>query len=431
MDESSQIDLISSTIALSCAKNLVLVGDLKQISVVFDSKYEKDLSKLFDDFDDVLQNRNYINNSLLSNIIGEFDETLPKTFLNEHYRCDPEIINFCNKQFYDDKLIIKTEHKPNNGLKIVPVQSYGEIYNINEREIDTIMQDIIIKNNFINSNLAIISPFRNQIEEMKRQFSKYNFNIDTVHKFQGREKDIVIMSTVKNKLTKVKPENDFINQPNLLNVIISRAKDRLYVVASKELLNNNKSLYSDLFRYVQYYCESDAIIEQQTYSVMDLLYNEYSIELDIYKKKMICISDYKSENILASVIKEISDERKFGLLKWLSFYSLNRIIPINEMYENGVFKTKNGYKFTIDDLNFVKNSATHCDFVFFEKFGKKPIFIIELDGRKHRKKIQKQRDTRKDNLLQVFEIPILRILTDNTQPKDKIEKFLFENSFMF
>ena len=48
----------------------------------------------------------------------------------------------------------------------------------------------------------------------------------TVHKYQGRECDTIIMSMVDNSPT------EFSDDPNLLNVAISRAKTHLCIVAT-------------------------------------------------------------------------------------------------------------------------------------------------------------------------------------------------------
>jgi superfamily I DNA and/or RNA helicase len=45
---------------------------------------------------------------LLSSITEVFPE-VPKTLLKEHYRCHPKIIDFCNRKFYNDQLIILSE----------------------------------------------------------------------------------------------------------------------------------------------------------------------------------------------------------------------------------------------------------------------------------------------------------------------------------
>ncbi|WP_158654862.1 AAA domain-containing protein [Helicobacter mesocricetorum] len=48
--------------------------------------------------------------SLLSSVIATLPEA-SKVMLKEHYRCHPKIIEFCNKKFYDNALIILSEDK--------------------------------------------------------------------------------------------------------------------------------------------------------------------------------------------------------------------------------------------------------------------------------------------------------------------------------
>jgi len=70
--------------------------------------------------------------------------------------------------------------------------------------------------------------------------------IDTIHKYQGREKEIIILTTVSDK------KDDFMDNPNLLNVAVSRAEHKLIVIVSgnNEFLGNNNT--GDLIRYIQY-----------------------------------------------------------------------------------------------------------------------------------------------------------------------------------
>mgnify|MGYP001225384274 CR=1 FL=1 len=53
-----------------------------------------------------------------------------------------------------------------------------------------------------------------------------DIEVGTVHKFQGREKDVIIMSVVSNQI------NDFIDDPHLINVAVSRAKKKFYLVVT-------------------------------------------------------------------------------------------------------------------------------------------------------------------------------------------------------
>lgn len=54
-----------------------------------------------------------------------------------------------------------------------------------------------------------------------------NIQVDTVHKFQGREKDAVVITTVDSEI------GEFVDDPKLLNVAITRAKKYLRVVVSE------------------------------------------------------------------------------------------------------------------------------------------------------------------------------------------------------
>jgi len=48
--------------------------------------------------------------------------------------------------------------------------------------------------------VGIISPYRLQTEELKKLIKNENIEVDTVHKFQGREKDTIILTTVANEI---------------------------------------------------------------------------------------------------------------------------------------------------------------------------------------------------------------------------------------
>ena len=67
-------------------------------------------------------------------------------------------------------------------------------------------------------------------------------DISTVHKFQGREKDDIIISTVDNEIT------EFTDNPNMLNVAVSRAKKRLRIVVSDSEKNGRTNI-GDLIKY--------------------------------------------------------------------------------------------------------------------------------------------------------------------------------------
>jgi superfamily I DNA and/or RNA helicase len=61
--------------------------------------------------------------------------------------------------------------------------------------------------------------------------------VDTVHKFQGREKDIIVMSFARSKRYSVRPyQLRFIENETIVNVAITRAKKKLILVGNSQTL---------------------------------------------------------------------------------------------------------------------------------------------------------------------------------------------------
>ena len=69
----------------------------------------------------------------------------------------------------------------------------------------------------------------------------------TVHKFQGREKDAIILTSVDNVIT------EFVDDPRMLNVAVSRAVKSLTVVTSQDPQNDRNQLwrFGPLYRIQQ------------------------------------------------------------------------------------------------------------------------------------------------------------------------------------
>ena len=240
IDESSQVDLISATIAFSVAKRVVLVGDEKQLPHVVKSQLLTTLNNIFAEYK-LPEYFDYAKNSVLHCVLKK-EKNIVSTLLNEHYRCDPQIIGFCNKRFYNGELVIRTPHIERNGVTIITHGSHFERNRSNEREVDIIEKEIIKE--LPADKTGIIAPYNNQIALLNERFGDSGYVIDTIHKFQGKEKDYIILSTVANKIKFYEDEEqvDFLNNPNLINVAISRAKkDCIFLRAKK--FSGRKVLY--------------------------------------------------------------------------------------------------------------------------------------------------------------------------------------------
>ena len=412
IDESSQVDLISATIAFSMAKKVVLVGDEKQLPHVVKSQLLPTLNCIFSMYK--LENYfDYAKNSILSCVLKK-NKTVVSTLLNEHYRCDPQIIGFCNKRFYNGELVIRTPHISGNGVTIISHGSHLERNRTNEREVDIIEKEII--DSLPSVQTGIIAPYNNQIKLLNKRFEERGCTIDTIHKFQGKEKDFIVLSTVANKIKFYEDDEniDFLNNPNLINVALSRAKKRLYILASEEVLSQEGSILRDLSKYYEYFCSETKTLKTKVYSVFDLMYDDYSPILEKTKKELLNISKFPSENIIATVINQICKSGKYGALGYKFNYPLKYVIKTDKLTD-------------MEDIKFVSNINTHCDFLIYNKLNKGIEMVVEVDGSQHNEEIQANRDRRKDRLLTTAGIKILRLSTTTIECKEKIIQMLTAN----
>ena len=90
MDEASQVDIATGALALSCARNVVIVGDTKQLPNVVTDDINAKAKAIFDRFN-MSEGYQYTNSFLQS--ILDVMPNVTQTLLREHYRCHPKIIN--------------------------------------------------------------------------------------------------------------------------------------------------------------------------------------------------------------------------------------------------------------------------------------------------------------------------------------------------
>ncbi len=407
IDEASQVDIVTGALALSCAKNAVIVGDLKQLPNVVSGKVAEETNTIFERFALNIA-YHYEENSLLSSITKLY-ENVPKTLLKEHYRCHPKIIGFCNQKFYNNELIVLTEENESDKPLFVYKTAKGNHArgNYNQRQIDVIVEEILPKQIVDNTNksIGIISPYRLQTEKLKEVIGKRNIEVDTVHKYQGREKDIIIITTVVNQV------NEFVDNPNLINVAVSRAVDKLIVVVSDHQKNDNSNI-GNLVRYIEY--NNFEIINSSIYSVFDLLYHSYSERLFAMKNRKK-VSKYDSENLMNIVIEKVLNLPEFQNLDVVMHQPLKMLI-------------RDPKKLNDDECKFAMNVLTHTDFLIFNKLDKMPVLVVEVDGYAFHANNPKQleRDKMKDAILQKYDIPILRIKTNESGEEIRLRNKLFK-----
>jgi len=411
IDESSQVDIVSSFPALSLAKNVVIVGDSKQLPNIINSSKKKEWNNIFARYN-LDQKYNYTENSLLE-LTKKLYDNVPTVILKEHYRCHPKIINFCNKKFYDNQLIILSKNsneEPIKQYKCVKGNHARKDNNsqYNDRQAQVIKEEVVPqqKIDIYHDSVGIITPYKAQKEYLKELFSCDNLSIDTVHGFQGREKETIIFSTVANEITK------FLDNPNSINVAISRAINKLYLITPFEYKSDNNSNISNLISYINY--NNFEVIESKINSVFDLLYKANEKERETFLLSHLPFSKYYSETLMYYKIKEILQIDRFK-----TYEVMDTVYPLRKVVKDDRLLTEEEKKFV--------RCNSHIDFLIYNKFDKMPILAIEVDGyRFHKRKEQRLRDEKKDSILTKCNIEFLRFMTNNCNEKEKIIKKLDE-----
>jgi superfamily I DNA and/or RNA helicase/very-short-patch-repair endonuclease len=398
MDEASQVSIETGALALTCAKNAVIVGDTMQLPNVVTEEDRIKLNGIFNEFK-VAQGFNCADYSFLQSVCAIIPN-VEQTLLREHYRCHPTIINYCNQRFYGGNLLIMTEdhHESNVMTAIKTVPGHHEYNHYNQREIDVVKEEILPQLENLD-DVGIIAPYNNQVNQFNQQV--HSVEAATIHKYQGREKDTIIMSVTDDQIT------DFSDDSNLINVAISRAKKRFCLVVSGNE-QEHKGNISDLIDYIAY--NNLTVTDSKISSIFDYLFSHYTHERMQFLAGHRKISEYDSENITFSLIEKIlSDYPELNHLGVFCHTPLRNVIRdwslLNEQ-----------------ERNYISHYSTHLDFLIINHVTKKPVLAIETDGYTYHndETEQHQRDLLKNHILEVYGLPLIRLRTNESGEKEKI-----------
>lgn len=393
IDEASQCDVITGIPLLYAAKKLVVVGDEKQLSAITNLEIKTDIPREY----------RYNDNTFLNCVKNVF-EPLEKT-LEEHYRCDFNIINFCNKFYYDNQLKIYTDAS-NSAISIVNADKYkgAEIKDssfCNEREIYTLKSLVDRKSDFF-----VITPFKSQGKELKSEYG--DKRAGTIHTFQGKGANDVYFSTVLNDLSAcnnhIKSEHNLFTS-ELVNVAVSRAKKKFVIVTDEKYFQKNSSCVKDISHLIDYIKIYGDKLDDKTVCSYDYLYKN----IRLYKKNDLYDNEY--EEVTHKLINSVLEGTPYTCFakKFLT-----------ELIQNESFLEKNPII-----KRYILNQA-HADFSIFDTRVRKLKMVIELDGKDHYKPEQIVKDGYKHKAFEAIDIPLIRIRSKEAMNKEILTNKLKE-----
>ncbi len=104
-------------------------------------------------------------------------------------------------------------------------------------------------------DVGIISPYRAQVQHLKRLINKYDFfkpyrrliSVNTVDGFQGQERDVILISLVRSN---DEGQIGFLKDLRRMNVAMTRARMKLIILGNKDTMTHHP-FYKELWEYIQ------------------------------------------------------------------------------------------------------------------------------------------------------------------------------------
>ncbi len=404
MDEASQIDVAAGALALAVCRDAVVVGDEEQLpNVVTDD--ERAAARILWRKYDIASGYEFEGNSFLRSVTTVMP-WVKVTLLKEHYRCAPSIIGFCNAQFYGNELVCMRGETQDGEYSSLRLCSTGEGNfargTVNRRQAEMIVREVLPEVMKRYSDVGIIAPYNDQVSVIRDELSLAGYDdiqVDTVHKFQGRENDVIILSTVDNSV------RAFVDDSHLVNVAVSRAKELfVLVVSGNEQPDSN---VRDLMQYIVYH--KGGFQESRLQSVFDLLYKEKAEQKKAFLKGRRSVSRFDSENLMWALLEDVLKENGYGRLSVLPFYPLRNLVGT-------------GVELSDEEMAYAMHPWTHLDFLVYNKVTHEPVLAVEVDGTSYHFEgsDQARRDSLKNSVLQKLGLELLRLSTDGSSEREKI-----------
>jgi superfamily I DNA and/or RNA helicase len=243
MDEASQATEPSSWIPLLKAQKAVLAGDHFQLPPTVRSKEAEEGGLAVTLFEK------------LHKVLGEEYKTL----LRVQYRMHEKIMNFSSRQFYQGQLIADDSVRrhvladlpgltrdPETEEAFVFLDTAGRgfeeklepgsesRYNPEEAELVDAQVKRLLSLGVKPEDIAVISPYSAQVRYLTLKIGQPRIEVDSVDGFQGREKEVVILSLVRSNM---EGEMGFLADTRRMNVAMTRAKRKLFVIGDSSTLS--------------------------------------------------------------------------------------------------------------------------------------------------------------------------------------------------
>ncbi|MDZ7680433.1 MAG: IGHMBP2 family helicase [Fodinibius sp.] len=270
IDEATQATEPGCLVPITRGRKVVMAGDHRQLPPT-------------------VKSREAAEKGLATTLFERLAEAYPekKSLLQTQYRMHERIMNFSAAQFYNNEImahpsaaghtLIDFELDVNsfdNDMSLIldptePV-TYVDTSAIDARErsrqgstskenpeealLIAKMADNLLRSGMAAEDIAVISPYSDQVDLIDRKINIDDLEVKTVDGFQGREKEVVIISLTRSN---GKQSLGFLEDVRRLNVSLTRAKRKLIVVGDRSTITAHETYR----QFVDYAEENGRVIQ--------------------------------------------------------------------------------------------------------------------------------------------------------------------------
>uniref|UniRef100_A0A665T4T5 RNA helicase n=1 Tax=Echeneis naucrates TaxID=173247 RepID=A0A665T4T5_ECHNA len=254
----------------------VLAGDPKQLGPIIRSPHAQQHGLGLSLLERLMTSNTLYQKSTES---GHFD-TRFVTKLLRNYRSHPAILKIPNRLFYENELQVfadqwdreaycNWEHLPKKGFPVIFHGVMGKdereanspsFFNVSEIEV---LVDYLTKlmetqgkkglPKLSAKDIGIIAPYRKQVEKIQKALKSVSalsrwsdlkeLKVGSVEEFQGQERKVIMISTVRSSVNYIKMDKDFnigfLSNEKRFNVALTRARSLLIVVGNPVILSKD------------------------------------------------------------------------------------------------------------------------------------------------------------------------------------------------
>lgn len=340
IDEVSKATPLEMLLPLMRGKKAILVGDHRQLPPIFNEadgltfedeveQNEAQENKQDSDTDLTEDNLYKFEKMVTASLFKELFEKAPESLrerLNIQFRMHPDIMKMIN-YFYEGQLTCgNPDAKRPHGIEFKGLLSKkdhvlwidttddekGKRFSINDGQSNiNVLEARMIAKTLVDMNrqletlgygkdnkmkVGVVSFYQPQcrvirdeirkINKDKLSFSAIDVEINTVIRYQGKEKPIILLSLVKNnggdRTQKFRAGRANIARFEFINVAMSRAQNLLLIFGARNMLENRevklprmdkagydkKMVYKNMFKYLEHWAETGGICDAKEFSAI-------------------------------------------------------------------------------------------------------------------------------------------------------------------